>query len=71
MRYSQWTPRRCAITAAYNDALSCVQWCQYAKKCVGEEMYEHMMEIARQQRARTMAERQARKLAKEKEALNA
>lgn len=31
---------------AYNDALSCVQWCQYAKQCVGEEMYAHMMEIA-------------------------
>ena len=32
---------------AYNDTLSCVQWCQYAKRCVGEEMYERMMEIAR------------------------
>ena len=32
---------------AYNDALSCVQWCQYARKCVGDEMYERMMEIAR------------------------
>lgn len=32
---------------AYNDTLSCVQWCQYAKQCVGEEMYEKMMEIAR------------------------
>ena len=35
---------------AYNDTLSCVQWCQYAKKCVGEEMYEQMMAIARQQK---------------------
>ena len=32
---------------AYNDALSCVQWCQYAKQCVGEEMYEAMMAIAK------------------------
>ena len=31
---------------AYNDTLSCVQWCKYAKQCVGEEMYNHMMEIA-------------------------
>ncbi len=31
---------------AYNDTLSCVQWCRYARKCVGDEMYEHMMEIA-------------------------
>ena len=31
---------------AYNDTLSCVQWCQYARQCVGDEMYEHMMQIA-------------------------
>lgn len=31
---------------AYNDTLSCVQWCQYARQCVGEEMYEQMMRIA-------------------------
>ena len=37
---------------AYNDTLSCVQWCQYARKCVGDEMYEHMMEIAAMQKAR-------------------
>ncbi len=37
---------------AYNDTLSCVQWCKYAKKCVGEEMYNHMMEIAENQKRR-------------------
>ena len=31
----------------YNDQLSCVQWCKYAKQCVGDRMYENMMEIAR------------------------
>jgi hypothetical protein len=31
---------------AYNDQLSCVQWCKYAKACVGEEMYEQLMKIA-------------------------
>lgn len=36
----------------YNDTLSCVQWCKYAKQCVGEEMYRHMMEIAQKQKAR-------------------
>ena len=35
---------------AYNDTLSCVQWCAYAKECVGEEMYAAMMEIAAQQK---------------------
>ena len=37
---------------AYNDTLSCVQWCQYAKQCVGEEMYESMMRLAASQRER-------------------
>ncbi len=31
----------------YNDQLSCVQWCKYARQCVGDRMYEDMMEIAR------------------------
>ena len=35
---------------AYNDALSCVQWCQYARECVGEEMYAQMMAIAEQKK---------------------
>lgn len=35
----------------YNDMLSCVQWCKYAKQCVGEEMYEAMMKIVRQNAA--------------------
>ena len=35
---------------AYNDTLSCVQWCKYAKQCVGEETYNHMMEIAANQK---------------------
>ncbi|MFC1925302.1 hypothetical protein ACFLW2_01230 [Chloroflexota bacterium] len=28
----------------YNDLLSCVQWCEYAKECVGEETYERLMQ---------------------------
>ena len=35
---------------AYNDTLSCVQWCKYAKQCVGEEMYAAMMKIAEKQK---------------------
>ena len=35
---------------AYNDELSCVQWCQYARQCVGDEMYEYMMQIAEMQK---------------------
>ena len=35
---------------AYNDTLSCVQWCQYARQCVGDEMYEYMMKIAENQK---------------------
>ena len=39
----------CGFTA-YNDSLSCVQWCKYARACVGEEMYRHFMKIAEQQK---------------------
>ena len=35
---------------AYNDTLSCVQWCKYARKCVGDATYEHMMQIAEMQK---------------------
>lgn len=40
----------CCGFVAYNDTLSCVQWCQYARKCVGDEMYEQMMKIAQNQK---------------------
>lgn len=49
---------------AYNDTLSCVQWCQYAKQCVGEEMYAHMMKIAEQQKKQAAEERKKRREAK-------
>ena len=35
----------------YNDTLSCVMWCKYAKECVGEEMYDMMMKVAEKQRS--------------------
>jgi ribosomal protein S27AE len=34
---------RCGFIV-YNDALSCVQWCEYAKQCVGEEVYNELMQ---------------------------
>jgi len=27
----------------YNDLLSCIQWCRYARECVGEETYQRLM----------------------------
>ena len=45
---TQMPCEKCGFVA-YNDTLSCVQWCQYARKCVGDEMYERMMEIAEAQ----------------------
>lgn len=27
----------------FNDIISCVQWCKYAKECVGEETYHKIM----------------------------
>ena len=41
----------------YNDTLSCVQWCKYARKCVGDEMYETMMKIAAKQKEEAAAAR--------------
>lgn len=46
---------------AYNDTLSCVQWCEYARKCVGDEMYEQMMRIAQTQKEKAAQERQRKK----------
>ena len=46
---------------AYNDTLSCVQWCAYARKCVGDEMYEKMMEIVARQKEQERLERQKKK----------
>ena len=34
----------------YNDTLSCVQWCQYARQCVGDEMYEQMLKVLEQRK---------------------
>lgn len=31
----------CGFTI-YNDLQSCIQWCNYAKECVGEELYERL-----------------------------
>ncbi len=28
---------------AYNDTLSCIQWCQYAEKCFGKELYDKLV----------------------------
>ena len=53
---TQVSCEKCGFVA-YNDSLSCVQWCKYARKCVGDEMYEHMMAIAASQKERARAER--------------
>jgi len=31
---------------AYNDIQSCVRWCAYARRCVGDEAYENMMNLS-------------------------
>ena len=49
---------------AYNDTLSCVQWCEFARKCVGDEMHEKMMEIAAQQKEKAAEERRKKREAK-------
>lgn len=44
----------------YNDALSCVQWCKYARQCVGDAMYEQMMQIAACQKEEAAQKRKKR-----------
>ena len=45
----------------YNDQLNCVQWCKYAKKCVGEEAHAQLMQIAAKQKERAAAEHEAKR----------
>jgi len=47
---TQATCEKCGFTI-YNDTLNCVQWCKYARQCVGDKMYEQMMKIAERQKA--------------------
>ena len=47
--HTEMACEKCGFVA-YNDSLSCVQWCKYAKQCVGEEMYNAMMKIAARQK---------------------
>ena len=60
---------KCGFTI-YNDLESCVQWCQYAEECVGEEMYKKLKKkriafVCLGNSARSqMAEALARKLSK-------
>ncbi len=44
----------------YNDALSCVQWCKYARQCVGDAMYEQMMQVAARQKEEAAKKRKKR-----------
>ena len=52
---SQMACEKCGFVA-YNDTLSCVQWCAHARKCVGDEMYEYMMAIVEAQKAQRKKE---------------
>jgi NADH pyrophosphatase NudC (nudix superfamily) len=29
---------------AYNDIQGCIRWCAHAKECVGDEMYEKLLQ---------------------------
>lgn len=44
---TQMACEKCGFIA-YNDTLSCVQWCEHARECVGEEMYHQMMAVVEQ-----------------------
>lgn len=46
---------RCGFVI-YNDLLSCVEWCEYARECVGDEKYERMIKLLAEQKEREEAE---------------
>ncbi len=48
------TCEHCGFTI-YNDTLSCIQWCRYARQCVGEEMYEAMKKVLEHNRRKEEA----------------
>ena len=35
------TCRNCGFTI-YNDLQSCIEWCWYARECLGEELYQRL-----------------------------
>ena len=45
----------CGFTI-YNDTLTCVQWCKYAKQCFGDTAYEALMKAARIQKNELLPE---------------
>ncbi|HHT17783.1 MAG TPA: hypothetical protein GXZ77_08785 [Papillibacter sp.] len=47
----------CGFTV-YNDIQNCVLWCKHAKLCVGEELYNKMMEAHRAEQARRAEEKE-------------
>ena len=49
---SEMACEKCGFVA-YNDTLSCVQWCKHARKCVGDAMYEQMMQVLEKQKERS------------------
>ena len=48
---SQMACEKCGFVI-YNDQLSCVKWCPKAKECVGEEMYNMLMQVGEKQKGR-------------------
>ncbi|MDR3314993.1 MAG: hypothetical protein LBS98_00700 [Coriobacteriales bacterium] len=46
--------RKCSCGfIAYNDRQTCVEWCGYARECVGDEMYEHMQKLFKERERRS------------------
>ncbi len=33
---------KCGFTV-YKDLMSCVEWCKYARECLGDELYEKLI----------------------------
>jgi len=36
--------RKCGTVVFKEDVPSCIQWCKYARECIGEERYKRLVE---------------------------
>jgi anaerobic ribonucleoside-triphosphate reductase len=43
--FSNLTSYVCKVCGfeGYNDTMSCIRWCKYARDCVGDELYDQFM----------------------------
>lgn len=57
--------RNCGFVV-FNDLQSCIEWCKYAEKCVGEDLVRQMKGAAKQKRKKEQGKKAEGKAAGKK-----